>query len=222
MLYFYCCRAPQVEEISRDGLREAQPLWRSLPEAEAACGERIIVIDGEGLAVRRSGPEAMRGEHVPPEALLNTAPYAQPKAVAAAGGYVMRPGKTAPELLMIYRRGVWDLPKGKLDAGETLAACARREVAEEVGIAPPRLIEPLGTTVHGYREKGRYLVKTTHWFLMQTTARTFEPQGEEDIEAVEWVAWREARKRIGYRSIAHHMDEQEAAVYAAWQGGRLA
>ncbi len=38
------------------------------------------------------------------------------------------------EILMIFRRGKWDLPKGKLDKGESLEACALREVEEETGL----------------------------------------------------------------------------------------
>ena len=49
----------------------------------------------------------------------------------AAGGVVQN---TNDEILMIFRRGKWDLPKGKLDEGETLEQCALREVKEETGL----------------------------------------------------------------------------------------
>ena len=51
-------------------------------------------------------------------------------------------------MLLIFRRGVWDLPKGKRDAGETIEACALREVREEIGVGELRLARELGTTVH--------------------------------------------------------------------------
>ena len=51
--------------------------------------------------------------------------------VKAAGGLVLNENK---ELLFIFRRGKWDLPKGKLDEGETIEQCAIREVAEETGV----------------------------------------------------------------------------------------
>src|SRR5687768_2564827 len=48
--------------------------------------------------------------------------------VLAAGGLVQNEKE---ELLMIYRKGKWDLPKGKLDKNEKLEDCALREVMEE-------------------------------------------------------------------------------------------
>jgi ADP-ribose pyrophosphatase YjhB (NUDIX family) len=52
------------------------------------------------------------------------------KIVMAAGGLVEN---EHGEILLIYRKKHWDLPKGKLDAGETLEECAVREVEEETG-----------------------------------------------------------------------------------------
>ena len=51
--------------------------------------------------------------------------------IIAAGGLVTNKHN---ELLMIFRRAKWDLPKGKLDEGESIEACAVREVEEETGI----------------------------------------------------------------------------------------
>ena len=51
--------------------------------------------------------------------------------IEAAGGLVFNEKN---ELLMIFRRGFWDLPKGKVDEGETLEQCAVREVQEETGL----------------------------------------------------------------------------------------
>jgi hypothetical protein len=61
--------------------------------------------------------------------------------IKAGGGLVINPfGK----ILLIFRRGVWDLPKGKQDPGETLAQTAMREVQEETGLNDLKLIEKLG------------------------------------------------------------------------------
>jgi len=125
--------------------------------------------------------------------------------LTAAGGYVVREGAAGPEVLLIFRRGAWDLPKGKLDPGETVEACALREVREEVGIGELRVLAPAGATVHGYPEGGRYLVKTTHWFFMRTPERDFTPEEREGIEQVAWVLWAEARRRLGYESLRRHM-----------------
>ena len=58
------------------------------------------------------------------------------KTIIAAGGLVLNEKN---ELLMIFRRGFWDLPKGKVDEGETLEQCAVREVKEETGLQNIRL-----------------------------------------------------------------------------------
>ncbi|MFL5741095.1 MAG: NUDIX hydrolase [Flavisolibacter sp.] len=108
--------------------------------------------------------------------------------VLAAGGFVHTPQK---EILLIFRRGKWDLPKGKLDPGESLEQCAIRELSEETGIQA--LSEgPLCTTYHTYHEFGRHVLKESHWFLMKVSEKTeFVPQQEEDIEKCIWVPYQE-------------------------------
>lgn len=107
--------------------------------------------------------------------------------ITAAGGIVINPNK---EILWIYRRGFWDLPKGKLDPNETIEACAVREVMEETGMHDLVLGELILTTKHQYYDD--YLKteveKTTYWYKMSTgTLQDGIPQTEEDIEAIAWV-----------------------------------
>ncbi len=224
MLLFYCAAGKDLAGIRRRGLSapdgQAVRLWTSLAAAQRACEGRLLVLDAGALpqaALRddeAAGAVQVRAA-VPPRAFRNLAPYRPPQPVTAAGGYVARAGRGEPEVLLIFRRGVWDLPKGKLDAGETLEACALREVREELGIEALRLLHDLGTTTHDYVEQGRYRVKTTHWFLMQTPATRFRPEAREGIEAVAWMPWREARRRLGYDSLRRHMQRVEAAVREA-------
>ena len=92
------------------------------------------------------------------------------------------------QFLLIYRRGKWDLPKGKLDEGEDLKTCAVREVEEETGIKNVNLQDPLSITYHTYYENGLFILKETHWFLMSVDqVQPFIPQINEDIEKCEWV-----------------------------------
>src|SRR5688572_5016405 len=106
--------------------------------------------------------------------------------IIAAGGLVLNPSK---DILFIYRRGKWDFPKGKLDAGETLDKCAVREVKEETGLQHVRLIEPLLVTYHAYDENGKHMLKETHWYLMHAAAdQKTTPQQEEDIDDIKWVS----------------------------------
>jgi 8-oxo-dGTP pyrophosphatase MutT (NUDIX family) len=109
------------------------------------------------------------------------------KSIIAAGGIVINPDN---EILWIFRRGFWDLPKGKLDQGETIEACAIREVMEETGMQNLVLNDLILTTKHQYHDAylNEAVEKTTYWYKM--TTNTFQDgvaQSEEDIEAIEWV-----------------------------------
>jgi 8-oxo-dGTP pyrophosphatase MutT (NUDIX family) len=85
--------------------------------------------------------------------------------IKAGGGLVINPfGK----VLLIFRRGVWDLPKGKQDPGETLAQTALREVREETGLTDLKLVEKLGNGYHCYLMSKQRTLKRTRWYLMQT------------------------------------------------------
>ena len=103
----------------------------------------------------------------------------------AAGGLVINEKK---ELLFILRRGFWDLPKGKLEAGENLEDCAIREVEEETGLRNVILDKLLITTFHTYDESGKHILKESHWYLMHVEkAGALVPQTEEDITEIRWV-----------------------------------
>jgi len=109
--------------------------------------------------------------------------------ITAAGGLVQN--KEGAFLLM-YRRGFWDLPKGKLDPGELIPECAVREVQEETGLQTISLGEFICMTTHTYIDTWlqKEVVKQTHWYSMKATALDTEkliPQTEEDIEKIEWV-----------------------------------
>ena len=109
------------------------------------------------------------------------------KKIIAAGGLVTNNNN---ELLMIFRRGKWDLPKGKLDEGETIEECAVREVEEETGIGNLELGSLLGITYHEYFDKyvNEDVIKETHWYLMKAKGSTEAfPQTEEDILEIKWV-----------------------------------
>lgn len=100
----------------------------------------------------------------------------------AAGGKVLNANN---EVLFIYRFNKWDLPKGKVDNGESVSECAIREVEEECGITNLQIIKPLETTYHIYQEKGTTILKTTYWFLMNIDfVGELTPQLEEGIEQV--------------------------------------
>ncbi|MEN9611494.1 MAG: hypothetical protein RLZZ628_2308 [Bacteroidota bacterium] len=106
------------------------------------------------------------------------------KIIQAAGGVVENAdGKT----LLIFRRNFWDLPKGKIDKGETKEHAAVREVQEETGIQQIELLNPIRTTYHTYPQKEKRILKETFWFKMKTQETDLLPQTEEDIEQAIWV-----------------------------------
>ncbi len=105
--------------------------------------------------------------------------------VVAAGGVVIN---ALGHTLFIHRRGSWDLPKGKLDPGETLEACAIREVQEETGLQQLSITAPLGSTWHVYPEKGQLILKESVWYQMSSQQTDdLIPQTEEDIVEARWV-----------------------------------
>lgn len=122
--------------------------------------------------------------------------------VTAAGGLVLNEKN---ELLLIFRRGKWDLPKGKLDKGETLEDCAIREVQEETGIQKLKLEKFLTLTYHTYHEGTRFILKESHWFTMKTNSgQKMIPQTEEDIVEIRWANKKELTVYLmnSYPSIA--------------------
>lgn len=182
--------------------------------------ERIFVVDTSALSEppKRATGQNLQVHHVPPTAIRNLDPYRTPGIVKAGGGYVVREVDGEVVLLLIHRRGVWDLPKGKLDPGETIEECAVREVQEEVGIDALTLQHPLGTTHHAYPNGEAFDVKVTHWYLMKTPERSFEPERREGIRRVAWARWPVARQHIGYDTLAHHMDRVEQTVRGRLHG----
>lgn len=100
----------------------------------------------------------------------------------AAGGKVFN---SEGEVLFIKRFGKWDLPKGKVEEGESIEVGAIREVEEECGISKLQIVQKLPTTYHIFRRRGVLILKETFWFEMKTSyTGNLTPQEEEDITEV--------------------------------------
>lgn len=107
--------------------------------------------------------------------------------IEAAGGLVFN---EQGEFLTIFRNGVWDLPKGKLEEGEDFASAASREVEEETGLRGLQLVHPLMSTYHTYTlKKDTRILKKTRWFEMKFSG-SGKPvlQSREGITDYRWVA----------------------------------
>jgi ADP-ribose pyrophosphatase YjhB (NUDIX family) len=104
-----------------------------------------------------------------------------------AGGGIVKNEKG--EILMIFRRGKWDLPKGKRDEGETMEACSVREVSEETGLQNIGLHEKICDTYHIYSQYKKNLLKRTSWYHMSASSgERLKPQLEENILEARWIA----------------------------------
>ncbi len=117
------------------------------------------------------------------EEILNKFTKKIPLVVAAGGVVTNKEGK----VLFIYRNNKWDLPKGKLDKGETLEECALREVEEETGVKGLKIENILMTTYHIFKRNGDYKLKEVHWYAMKTSYKgELMGQADEGIEKVRW------------------------------------
>jgi len=126
------------------------------------------------------------------------------RTIKAAGGLVNKTN-SSDKILMIFRLGKWDLPKGKIDKGEGVKTAAQREVEEECGIGNLQITEKLKSTYHLYQNKGEWVIKQTSWFRMETSdKKVLKPQAEEGVEKAEWVSIKKLPEYLplSYASIA--------------------
>ena len=106
------------------------------------------------------------------------------KIIKAGGGVVKN---NNDQILFIYRLKKWDLPKGKLDKGETIRDCAKREVEEETKVKV-NLKQKIISTWHTYTRNKKFILKKTTWFKMDCVDDSkMKPQIKEKIEKVEWM-----------------------------------
>ena len=113
--------------------------------------------------------------------------------ITASGGVVVRDNK----IMVIFRNEKWDLPKGKIDRGESAEIAAIREVQEECGISGHKIVKKLPSTYHIYRSpykksKGEWILKETFWFEMAYSGlENGYPQTEENITEIRWLSFDE-------------------------------
>ena len=87
------------------------------------------------------------------------------------------------------RNDKWDLPKGKLDKGETPEIAAIREVQEETGLQTVTRGNYLLSTWHTYELKKGTILKQTFWYNMSAPKnQQIIPQLEEGITELRWIA----------------------------------
>ncbi|HDP54720.1 MAG TPA: NUDIX domain-containing protein [Bacteroidetes bacterium] len=105
--------------------------------------------------------------------------------IIAAGGLVKN---SIGQLLLIKRNGIWDLPKGKAEDGESPESTAIREVEEECGLGSLQIEKHLVNTYHTYKLDGQWVLKKSFWYSMVAQGNTnTTPQQIEGITDAVWV-----------------------------------
>ena len=128
------------------------------------------------------------------------------KIIKAGGGVVKN---NNDQILFIYRLKKWDLPKGKLDKGETIRECAKREVEEETKVKV-NLKQKIISTWHTYTRNKKFILKKTTWFTMDCVDDSkMKPQKKEKIEKVEWMNNSTIKEILlnSYKTLNHVMIE---------------
>jgi diadenosine hexaphosphate hydrolase (ATP-forming) len=121
----------------------------------------------------------------------------------SAGGIIFRHGKDETELCLIRDDyGYWTFPKGKLEPGETPQQAAVREVGEEIGLTPRRVVTEVGATSYRFRIGDQVCRKTVRWFLMEApTDAQCTPVPAERVRDAGWFPSRKAVAMAGYRNL---------------------
>lgn len=121
--------------------------------------------------------------------------------IEAAGGIVKNTKTDA--LLFILRNGVWDIPKGKIELGETPKEAAIREINEECGMNNLKIESALAPTYHIYFAYGKHWIKKTYWYTLSSPQKEVVPQVEEGISEIKWFQENqlETIKKNTYSSI---------------------
>lgn len=134
------------------------------------------------------------------------------KFIEAAGGIVAQ----KEEFLFIKRNGVWDIPKGKLEKGESSEEGAVREIEEECNVKKLKLEQHLVDTWHTYKMNGKLMIKKTYWYYLhlQDENQDLLPQTEEGITEVKFFPAKdfEIVRENTYGSIHEVLDALEVLL----------
>ena len=94
--------------------------------------------------------------------------------------------------------GVWGLPKGTPNPGESLEQTAVREVTEETGLEV-RVVDKLGVIEYWFSREGVRYHKWVHYYLMEATGGDTSNHDVE-YDRVEWVPAEVALKKLTFKN----------------------
>lgn len=163
-------------------------------------GENYVSLPIKKVRIKRIIKKISKGEllyvnlyHEKEEKLLKHL-FKKLRVVTAAGGMVFN---DKDEILFIYRKKRWDLPKGKTEKNETIEASAIREVEEETGVEGLKVTKFLQKTYHIFKRKGRFRLKVTYWYEMRTSYEgELRPETKEGIEKAKWKDLKKSQKAL--------------------------
>jgi 8-oxo-dGTP pyrophosphatase MutT (NUDIX family) len=128
----------------------------------------------------------------------------------SAGGVVVRGGHDGGEVLLInVSGGRWQLPKGRLEAGETAEQAAVREVAEETGVRGT-VRAPLPAIEYWFSRSDRRIHKRVDYFLLDYLGGSTDDYDPHEVDGAAWMPWDEALGRLTF-------DNERRVVAAARQ-----
>ena len=114
--------------------------------------------------------------------------------VEAGGGMVFNDKR---EILFIRRNKKWDLPKGKVEKGETHEEAAIRETIEETGVQDLMVKRFITKTYHIFRRNEKFKLKITYWFEMYSNYEgPLIPEPSEGIKKVRWKNFEKAQAAL--------------------------
>lgn len=114
--------------------------------------------------------------------------------VEAGGGMVYNNKK---EILFIRRNSKWDLPKGKVEEGESYEDAAVRETMEETGVKNLEVRRFLKKTYHIFKRNDKFKLKITYWYEMYSDYDgPLIPEEKEGIKKVKWKNFEKSQKAL--------------------------
>ena len=137
----------------------------------------------------------------------------------SSGGVVIFRGK----ILLLYnnykgRSDGWVLPKGTVEAGESLDETAIREVKEETG-ANAAIVQYIGETHYNFRTMSDEIAKTVHWYLMMSQTYYSTPQEEEFFQDSGYYKFHEAVHLLKYANEKQMLIDAYHAYKAIYKDG---
>lgn len=129
----------------------------------------------------------------------------------SAGGVCVRRMRGRDYMAAVRVKGgtVLALPKGHIEAGESGAEAAAREVREEAGVEG-ELVEKLGDVRYWYQRDGQRVMKNVAFFLFEYQSGSVEDHDHE-VDSAEWVPLEDAPGLLAYRG---ERDMAKAALSA--------